>query len=91
MILLNQLWSEYISLVFPGIVSRGIPFPLDEILKVSSFPEIAMVDDGLDLVLLFSINDVRGRTREVISILISFPERRQETGVEDVMNGPGRR
>ena len=76
-------------MVFPGIVSRGISLPLDEVLKVSSLPEIAVIDDGLDLVLLFPINDVWGRTWKIVSILTSFSERRQEPGVEDVMDGPG--
>ena len=90
-IFLDQLWGEYISLVFPGVVSRGISFPLDEVLKVSPLSEITMIDDGLDFVLLFSINDVWGRTWKIVSILTSLSERRQESGVEDVMNGPGRR
>ena len=77
--------------MFPGVVGRGISLPLDEVLKISPSSEITMIDDGLDLVLLFSINDVWGRTWEVVSVLTSFPERRQEPGVEDVMNGPGRR
>ena len=77
--------------MFPGVVSRGISLPFDEVLKVSPLPEIAMIDDGLDLVLFFSIDDVWGRTWKIVSILASFSERRQEPGVEDVMNGPGRR
>ena len=75
--------------MFPGVVSRGISLPFDEVLEVSSFPKIAMIDDGLDFVLFFSINDVWGRTWKVVSILTSFPERCQEPGVEDVMDGPG--
>ena len=90
MVFLNQLRGKYIPSMFPGVVSRGIPLPLDEILKVSSLPEVAMIDDGLDFILLFSINDVWGRTWKIVSILTSFPERRQESGVEYVMNGPGR-
>ena len=89
-VLLDQPRGEYISLVLPGVVSRGISLPLDEILKVSPVPKIAMVDNGLDFVFLLSINDVWGRTREIVSILASFPERRQKPGVEDVMDGPGR-
>ena len=89
-ILLNQLRGEHISLVFPGVVSRGIPLPLDEVLKVSPLPEITMINDGLDFVLFLSINDVWGRTWKVVSILTSFPERRQESGMKDVMDGPGR-
>ena len=77
--------------MFPGVVSRGISLPLDEVLKVSFLPEVTMINDGLDLVLFFSINDVWGRTWKIVSILTSFSERRQEPGVEDVMNGPGRR
>ena len=73
-IFLNQPWSEYILMVFPGVVSCGISLPLDEILKVSAPSKIAMIDDGLDLIFLFSINDVWGRTREIVSILASFPE-----------------
>ena len=77
MIFLDQLWSEYISLMFPGIVSRGISLPLDKVLEISSLTEIAMIDDGLDFVLLFSINDVWGRTWEIVPILTGFSERRQ--------------
>ena len=91
MVFLNQLRGKYISSVFPGVVSCGISLPFDEVLKVSPLPEVAMIDDGLDFELLFPINDIWGRSRKVVSVLVSFPERRQKTGVEDVMNGPGRR
>ena len=49
-----------------------------------------MIDDGFDFELLLSINDVWGGSWEVVPVLIGFPEWRQEPGVEDVMNGPGR-
>ena len=75
--------------MFPGVVSCGISLPLDEVLEVSPLPEITMIDDGLDLVLLFPINDVWGRTWKIVSILTSFPERRQKSGMKDVMDGPG--
>ena len=48
-----------------------------------------MIDDGLDFVFLFPINDVWGRTWKTVPILTSLLERRQEAGVEDVMDGPG--
>ena len=89
MIFLNQLWGEYVLLAFPGVVSRGISLPLDEVLEVSPFSEITMINDGLDFVLFLPINDVWGRTWKIVSILVSFPERRQEPGVENVMDGPG--
>ena len=89
MIFSDQLRSKYILLIFPGIVSRGISLPLDKVLEIPFLPEITMIDDGLDLILFFPINDVWGRTWKVVSILMSFPERRQEAGMEDVMDGPG--
>ena len=90
MVFLNQLRSEHISLVFPGVVSGGIPLPFDEVLEVSPFSKVTMIDDGLDLVLLFSINDGWGRTWKIISVLTSFPKRGQKPGMKDVMDSPGR-
>ena len=89
-VFLDQSWGEDILLAFPGIVSHGISFPLDKILETTSLPEIAMIDDGLNLEFFFSINDVWGRSWEVASVLVGFYERRQEAGMEDVMDGPGR-
>ena len=90
MVFLNQLWSEYVPSIFPRIVSRGIPFPFDKVLKVSPPSDMAMIDDGLDFVFLLSINDVWGRTWKIVSVLAGFSKRGQKSGVEDVMNGPGR-
>ena len=91
MVFLNQLWSEYVSSVFPGVVSSGISLPFDKVSKVSPLTEITVIDNGLDLIFLFSINDVWGRTWEIVSVLTSFSKWGQKPGVEDVMNGPGRR
>ena len=91
MVFLNQLRGKYIPLVFPGIVGRGISLPLHKVLKVSPFPKVAMIDDGLDFVFLFSINDVWGRTWKIVSVLISFSKWGQKPGMKGVMNGPGRR
>ena len=76
MIFLDQLGGEYVSLMFPRVVSRGISFPLNEVLKVSIPPEVTMIHDGLDFILFFPINDVWGRARIIVPILTSFPERR---------------
>ena len=91
MVFLDQLRSKHVSSVFPGVVSGGISLPFDEVLEVSPFPKVTMIDDGLDLIFLFSINDVRGRTWKIVSVLTSFPKRSQKPGMKDVMNGPGRR
>ena len=56
----DQLGGEYILMVFPGIVSTGIALPLYQILEITAFPKVAVVDDGPDLKFLFSINDIWG-------------------------------
>jgi hypothetical protein len=76
MIFLDQPWSEYIFLAFPGVVSRGVSLPFDEVLKVSPFPEMTVIDDGLDFVFFFPVDDVWGWAWKVVSILTSLPERR---------------
>ena len=91
MVFLNQLRSKHISSVFPGVVSGGISLPFDKVLKVSPFPKVTVIDDGLDFIFFFSINDVWGRTRKIVSVLTSLSERGQKPGMKDVMNGPGRR
>ena len=50
-----------------------------------------MVSNGLDLVLLLSVHYLRGRFREVDPMFFHFTIRCQQTSVEDVMDGPGRR
>ena len=49
-----------------------------------------MVRNGLDLVFLFAVHDVRCWSGEVDSVLGRLMIRGQQTSVEDVMNGPGR-
>ena len=91
MVFLNQLRSKHVPSEFPGVVSGGISLPFDKVLEVSPLPKVTMIDDGLDFIFLFSINDVWGRTWKIVSVLTSFSKRGQESGMKDVMNGPGRR
>jgi hypothetical protein len=77
--------------IFPRIVSAGIALPFDEILESLRFPMKAVSGDGLDLEFFFSINDLWKRARIVIPILLSLLIWGQESGVEDVMDGPGGR
>ena len=88
MVLTNQLIGEYIAVVFPGVVSLGISLPLDQVLESSPSPKVAVVSDGLDLVFLFSVDDVWGRSREIGSVLFRFLVRGQKAGVEDVVYCP---
>ena len=80
--------GEYIAVIFPGVVSLGVSLPFDQVLKNSSFPEVAVVSDGLDFVFFFPVDDVWGRSREVGSVLCRFLIRGQKAGVEDIMYCP---
>ena len=91
MIFSDQMRGKYAMMVFPGIVSTGISFPFHQVLEIMTFPKVAMVNDGLDFKLFFSIDDFQGWSWKVVTILGGFFERRQEASVEHVMDGPGRR
>ena len=85
---MNQLVGEHIAVVFPGVIGLGVSLPLNQVLENPPFPKMAVVSDGLDFVLFFSINDVWGRSREVGSVLFCFVIRGQEAGVEHIMYCP---
>jgi hypothetical protein len=57
---------------FPSVVTFGVSFPLDEILKGSGPPMTSVANDALDFVLLFSINQIRRWAREVWSVSRCF-------------------
>ena len=76
-------------MAFPRVVSIGVSLPLYKVLKITVFPKVLVIDDGLNFKLLFFINDVWGWSQEVVTILGSLLEWRQEAGMKDVMDGPG--
>ena len=88
-ILIEQLFGEDITVIFPGIVSLGVSFPFDQILQSSLFLKPSMVPDGLDLILLFSIDDVWGWSREVGSVLPCLLIWGEKPGMKDVVHCPG--
>ena len=75
-------------MLFPGVVSLGVSFPLDQVLKDLPPPEIAMISDGLDFVFFFPVDDVWGRSQEIGSVLFRLLVRGQKAGVEDIMYCP---
>ena len=50
---------------FPCVVALGITLPFDEVLERSSSSVVSVVDDTLDFILRFSINQIRRWAREV--------------------------
>ena len=90
-VLLDQLWGEHLIGELPGVVRFWIPLPLDQILEFAPLAVEAMVSNGLDFVLLFSIHYLRGRFRKVDAVFFCFAIRCQQASMEDVMDGPGRR
>ena len=73
MVFSDQLGGEYILMVFPGIVSGGITFPLHKVLKIAISSEIVMICNGLDFKLFFSVDDVWGGVSESCHCIGGFP------------------
>jgi hypothetical protein len=61
--------GEDIAVVFPGIVSRGISFPLDKVLEATITSVMTVIDDGLDFILSLAINHIRRGSWEVRPVL----------------------
>ena len=87
----DQLQGEHLIGEFPGVVRFRIPLPLDQVLEFAPSAVEAMVSNGLDFILLFSIYYLRGRFRKVDPMFLCLTIRRQQASMEDVMDGPGRR
>ena len=87
----NQIWGKHLIKRFPGVIRLRIALPLDQVLELAPSAMEAMVSNGLDFVLLFSIYYVRGRFRKIDPMLLRFAIRCQQAGVKDIMDGPGRR
>jgi hypothetical protein len=68
-ILLDQCGRVYLISRFPGVVGVWVSFPFQEVLQILFTTMMAMTDDGLHLVLRFSLHDVRWRPRVVGAFL----------------------
>jgi len=72
MISLYQVIRVYVLGGFPCIVRRWVTFPFDQILQLAPTPVTSVVDNGLDLILLFIFDQIRWRAREVGSVSSSL-------------------
>jgi hypothetical protein len=66
-----------------------VSFPFEEILQGLLFPVEVVINDGLDLVLVFSFDQFGGWSDVVGSVLWSLLICREETGVEYIVDLPG--
>ena len=87
----DQLWSEHLIGGFPGVVRFWVPLPLDQVLEFAPLAMEAMVSNGLDFILFFSIHYLRGRFRKIDPLFLRFAIRCQQASMEDVMDSPGQR
>ena len=65
MILSNQGWRVYLVSRFPCVVRVWVALPVDEVLEGSCTSMETVINDVLDLVLGFSLYEVRRRPRVV--------------------------
>ena len=72
MIKFDELWGMHLVSWFPCIVTFRVPFPFDEIFKLSSSSMMSVVDDMLHFVFLFTVNQVRWWSGEVGSVCCGF-------------------
>ena len=70
MILFDQHWSLHIVSRFPHVIAFGVSHPLYEILQLFVLPVTSVAADGLDLVLLIIINEVRWWSGIVFAVFI---------------------
>jgi hypothetical protein len=86
---LDQCRCVHMVSCFPRIVCIRVPFPLDQVLKLSFTSEVTVINDGLDLVFFGVFDKIWGWPRVVGPMFYGLVIRGQEGCVEDVMNGPG--
>jgi hypothetical protein len=67
-----QFRGEHLFLGLPRIVSCGIPFPLDEVLKFAPFPKESVSHDGFYFKFFFSVDHFGGRAAKVGPVLFCF-------------------
>jgi hypothetical protein len=66
-----------------------VSLPFEEVLQGLLFSVKAVINDGLDLVLVFSFDQFGGWSDVVRSVLRSLMICREETGVEHIVDLPG--
>jgi hypothetical protein len=89
MVLFNQCGGVYLGGRFPCVVCVWVSLPFEEILQGLSPPVEAVINDGLDFVLVFTLDQLGGWFDVVGAVLWGLAIRGEEAGVEHVMDLPG--
>ena len=84
----NELVRMHLISIFPLVIGTRVSEPLDEVLQVTPSSETARVQDGLDLELLFVINQLRWGALVIVPMHLSLVIRGQQVDVEYWMNAP---
>ena len=69
---LEELWSEHLTRSFPRIVCCGVALPPHQVLQLVPFTKETVSHDGLDLVLLFSVDHLGWWLVEIDPVFRSF-------------------
>jgi hypothetical protein len=74
---------------FPGVVCVWVSFPFEEILQ-GLLPAVeAVINNGLDFVLVFALDQFGGWLDVIGAVLRSFAIGGEEAGVEHIVDLPG--
>src|SRR5260221_3440670 len=84
-IFLENFWGMEVLVIDPGVVRMRVAFPMHEILQLTSSPMSPGIQDGLDFVLLFTIDDRRWAC-ERCTICLRLLIWEEEIDVKDIVD-----
>jgi hypothetical protein len=73
----------------PCVVRVWVSFPFEEVLQGLRSPVEAVINDGLDFILVFPLDQFGGWSDVIGPVLWGFVICREETGVEHIVDPPG--
>ena len=74
---------------FPCVVCMWVPFPFEEILQGLPLPIEMVINNGLDFVFVFPLDQFGGWFDVIGSVLRGFVVCHKEAGMEHVVDFPG--
>ena len=72
MIKFDELGSVYLISWFPCVVTFGVPFPLDEVLELSSPSMTSVVNNTFYFILFFAVDKIRWWSGKIRSVCCGF-------------------